>query len=78
MAKLVGSSTDVAVRPAGASGAAIGGLAPVSAGGGGMGGGMGMMGQQRGESGGTARVAGRSAAAGLRPRRKRSTMTGDR
>jgi hypothetical protein len=52
LANLVGSSSDVAVRPAGASSAAIGGLAPVSAGGGGMGGGMGMMGQ-RGESGGT-------------------------
>lgn len=52
LASLVGSSGDVAVRPAGASSAAVGGLAPVSAGGGGMGGGMGMMGQ-RGESGGT-------------------------
>lgn len=53
LASLVGSSGDVAVRPAGASGAAIAGLAPVSAGAGGMGGGMGMMGQQRGEGGGT-------------------------
>ncbi len=53
MAKLVGSDLSVAVRPAGASSSAIGGLAPVSAGGAGMGGaGMGMMGQ-RGESGGT-------------------------
>jgi hypothetical protein len=52
LASLVGSSGDVAVRPAGASSAAVGGLAPVNAGGGGMGGGMGMMGQ-RGESGGT-------------------------
>ncbi|WP_319449309.1 MULTISPECIES: hypothetical protein [unclassified Mycobacterium] len=51
MAKLVGTTLDdVAVRPAGAGTAAIGGVAPVS---GGMGGGMGMMGQ-RGESGGTA------------------------
>jgi hypothetical protein len=51
MAKLVGTTMDdVAVRPAGAGTAAIGGVAPVS---GGMGGGMGMMGQ-RGESGGTA------------------------
>jgi hypothetical protein len=55
MAKLVGSTMDgVAVRPAGAGSAAIGGVAPVSGGmGGGMGGGAGMMGQ-RGESGGTA------------------------
>jgi hypothetical protein len=53
LASLVGSSGDVAVRPAGAGSAAVGGLAPVSAGGAGMGGGgMGMMGQ-RGESGGT-------------------------
>jgi hypothetical protein len=52
LANLVGSSSDVAVRPAGASSAASGGLAPVNAGGGGMGGGMGMMGQ-RGDSGGT-------------------------
>jgi hypothetical protein len=51
LASLVGSSSDVAVRPAGAGSAAVGGLAPVSAGGGGMGGGMGM--GQRGESGGT-------------------------
>jgi hypothetical protein len=52
MAKLVGTTMgDVAVRPAGAGSAAIGGVAPVSSGG--MGGGMGMMGQ-RGESGGTA------------------------
>lgn len=50
LASLVGSSTDVAVRPAGASSSMVGGLAPVGAGGG-MGG-MGMMGQ-RGESGGT-------------------------
>jgi hypothetical protein len=50
LASLVGSSTDVSVRPAGAGSAAVGGLAPVGAGGG-MGG-MGMMGQ-RGESGGT-------------------------
>ncbi|MDT5149324.1 MAG: hypothetical protein QOI01_1057 [Mycobacterium sp.] len=55
MAKLVGSDTSVAVRPAGASSSAIGGLAPVSAGGAGMGGGMGMMGGgHRGETGGTA------------------------
>ncbi|OPX11665.1 hypothetical protein [Mycobacterium sp. AT1] len=53
LASLVGSSGDVAVRPAGASGGGIAGLAPVAAGAGGMGGGMGMMGQQRGESGGT-------------------------
>lgn len=53
LASLVGSSGDVAVRPAGAGSSAVGGLAPVSAGGAGMGGGgMGMMGQ-RGESGGT-------------------------
>lgn len=55
MAKLVGSDTTVAVRPAGAGSSAIGGLAPVAAGGAGMGGGMGMgMGGQRGESVGTA------------------------
>ncbi|MCV7418961.1 hypothetical protein H7K45_00230 [Mycobacterium yunnanensis] len=53
LASLVGSSGDVAVRPAGASGVGVAGLAPVGAGAGGMGGGMGMMGQQRGESGGT-------------------------
>ncbi|MBJ7337671.1 hypothetical protein [Mycolicibacterium sp.] len=53
LASLVGSSGDVAVRPAGAGTSAVGGLAPVNAGGSGMGGaGMGMMGQ-RGESGGT-------------------------
>jgi hypothetical protein len=50
LANLVGSSGDVAVRPAGAGTSAVGGLAPVGAGGG-MGG-MGHMGQ-RGESGGT-------------------------
>lgn len=44
LASLVGSSSDVAVRPAGAGSAAIGGLAPVAAGGAGAGGGMGMMG----------------------------------
>lgn len=53
LANLVGSTNDVSVRPAGASGGGIAGLAPVSAGAGGAGGGMGMMGQQRGESGGT-------------------------
>ena len=53
LASLVGSSGDVSVRPAGASGVGVAGLAPVAAGAGGMGGGMGMMGQQRGESGGT-------------------------
>ncbi|MDT5181133.1 MAG: hypothetical protein QOJ95_5331 [Mycobacterium sp.] len=53
LASLVGSSGDVAVRPAGAGSSAVGGLAPVNASGGGMGaGGMGMMGH-RGESGGT-------------------------
>jgi hypothetical protein len=51
LANLVGGS-DVAVRAAGASSSAVGGLAPVNAGSGGMGGaGMGM--GQRGESGGT-------------------------
>jgi hypothetical protein len=50
MSKLVGTTVDdVAVRPAGASTTAVGGVAPVSAGVGGMGG-MG----HRGESGGTA------------------------
>ena len=53
LANLIGSSGDVAVRPAGAGSSAFGGLAPVGAGGSGMGaGGMGMLGQ-RGESGGT-------------------------
>jgi hypothetical protein len=56
MANLVGNGeAGVAVRPAGASSSAIGGLAPVGAGGAGMGGGMGMMGGgHRGETGGTA------------------------
>jgi hypothetical protein len=53
MANLVGTNpASGAVGPAGAGSSAVGGLAPVAAGGGGMGG-MGMMGQ-RGESGGTA------------------------
>jgi hypothetical protein len=52
MAKLVGATTsDAAVRPAGAGSIAVGGVAPVAAGMGGMGGGMGMMGH-RGEGGG--------------------------
>jgi hypothetical protein len=53
MAKLVGTTmNDAAVRPAGAAGGAIGGVAPVSSGA--AGGGMGPMMGHRGESGGTA------------------------
>ena len=53
MASLVGSQpAGVAVLEPMASSAAVGGVAPVAAGGG-MGGGMGMMGGARGESGGT-------------------------
>lgn len=54
MASLVGSQpAGVAVLEPTASSAAVGGVAPVAAGGGGMGGPMGMMGGARGESGGT-------------------------
>jgi hypothetical protein len=49
MAGLVGASPEAVAVPAGANSSAVGGVAPVAAGG--MGGGMGMM-PHRGESGG--------------------------
>lgn len=56
MANLVGTSPVAVAVPAGASSAAIGGMAPVAAGG--MGGGMGMMGQRgEGNGGSTASLA---------------------